>query len=136
MIVVDSSALIEIILDQPMAAACAEVLEREDEFLISAGTMAECLIVAIGHAAEQPLNDIFDRFGIQVVPLTEAGARAAARAYRRYGKKWHAAALNYGDCFAYALADERRCPLLFVGNDFALTDVVPAIAKAEPPRQG
>ena len=136
MIVVDSSALIEIILDQPMASVCAEVLEREEDFLISAGTMAECLIVAIGHAAEKPLNDLFDRFGLQVVPLAEAGAREAARAYRRYGKKWHAASLNYGDCFAYALARERDCPLLFVGNDFALTDIVPAIAKSEPPRQG
>ena len=63
-----------------------------------------------------------------MVPLTEAGARAAARAYRRYGKKWHATALNYGDSFAYALANEHDCPLLFVGDDFSRTDVASALA--------
>jgi ribonuclease VapC len=128
-IVVDSSALIEIILDASRADACIDELENAETVLISAGTMAESLIVAVGHDAERPLIALFDRFGLDVIPLTQERARAAARAYRRYGKGWHAAALNFGDCFAYALAKEMDCPLLFVGNDFVRTDVKVAGAR-------
>ncbi len=127
MIVVDSSALVEIIIDAPRATACMDALEAADEVLISAGTMLECLIVAFGRKAEEPLQALFGQFGLRVEPVTEQRARAAADAYRRYGRKWHAAALNFGDCFAYALAKEHDCPLLFVGGDFALTDVKPAL---------
>ena len=62
-----------------------------------------------------------------VVPLTEERALAAALGYVRWGKGFHPAALNFGDCFAYALAKEHDCPLLFVGDDFTKTDVKPAI---------
>jgi len=127
-IVVDSSALIEIILDAPAAEACMEALEAAKEVLISAGTMTECLIVAFGHEAERPLGDLFDHFGLTVIPLTEARARAAGQSYKQYGRGWHAAGLNFGDCFAYALAKEHGCPLLFIGDDFAKTDVVSALA--------
>ena len=127
MIVVDSSALVEIIIDAPKAAACMEALEAADEVLISAGTMLECLIVAFGRKAEEPLHALLERFGLRVELVTEQRARSAADAYRRYGKRWHAADLNFGDCFAYALAKEHDCPLLFVGDDFALTDVKQAI---------
>ncbi|MDQ4088268.1 MAG: type II toxin-antitoxin system VapC family toxin, partial [Pseudomonadota bacterium] len=122
-IVVDSSALIEIIRAGPRADDCINALAAAEAVRISAGTMVESLIVATGHAAEQPLSDLFDQFGLEVVPVTEERAKLAARAYRRYGKGRHAAALNFGDCFAYALARELDWPLLFVGNDFALTDL-------------
>ena len=128
MIVVDSSALIEIISNAKAAEACMHTLEAADEVLISAGTMTECLIVALGHKAEQPLRELFDHFGLTVAPLTEARAQAAADSYRRYGKGWHPAGLNFGDCFAYALAKEVDCPLLFVGDDFAKTDIASALA--------
>lgn len=128
MIVVDSSALIEIILDAPAAIACMDALEAADEVLISAGTMTECLIVAFGHKAEQPLKNLFDRFGLTVIPVTEARAQAAAQGYQRYGRGWHAAGLNFGDSFAYAPAKEYGCPLLFVGDDFSKTDVASALA--------
>jgi ribonuclease VapC len=126
-IVVDSSALIEIIVDGPGANACMAALEDAETVIISAGTMAESLIVAIGHHAEQPLIALFERFGIDVIPVTRERATAAARAYRRYGEGWHAAGLNFGDCFAYSLARELDCPLLFVGDDFPRTDVKPAL---------
>ncbi len=128
MIVVDSSALIEIIVDGPRAEACMAALENDDKVIMSAGTMAESLIVAIGHHAERPLIVLFERFGIDVIPVTQERATAAARAYRRYGKGWHAAGLNFGDCFAYSLARELDCPLLFVGDDFARTDIRPALS--------
>lgn len=128
MIVVDTSALVEIILDGPRAEACMEALEKAEPVLISAGTLVECLIVAFGRKAEGPLRDLLDHFGLRVEPVTQARAMAAGAAWRRYGKGQHAASLNHGDCFAYALAKEQDCPLLFVGEDFASTDVAPAIA--------
>ena len=123
MIVVDSSALIEIIRDGPRTEACIAALESADAVSISAGTMTECLIVALGHCAKEPLTQLFERFGFDVLPLTEERAKAAAAAYERFGKGRHPAALNFGDCFAYALAKELDSPLLFVGTDFAKTDV-------------
>lgn len=128
MIVVDSSALIEIIRDAPRTDACIMALEAADTVAISAGTMAESLIVATGHHAERPLTLLFERFGLDVIPLTQERAKAAARAYRKYGKGWHPAGLNFGDCFAYALAEELECPLLYVGDDFARTDIKAALA--------
>ncbi|HZF96553.1 MAG TPA: type II toxin-antitoxin system VapC family toxin [Allosphingosinicella sp.] len=63
------------------------------------------------------------RLDPEVVPLTEERARAAAEAYRTWGEGFHPAKLNFGDSFAYALAKEHDCPLLFIGNDFSKTDV-------------
>jgi len=122
-IVVDSSALIEIIIDGPHAEACMTALENAETAIISAGTMTESLIVAIGHYAEQPLKALFDQFGFDVIPVTQERAKAAAEGYRQYGKGWQAAGLNFGDSFAYALAKELDSPLLFIGKDFARTDV-------------
>lgn len=133
MIVVDTSALIEIIVAGRQAKACMDVLEAESPILMSAGSMLECLIVAFGRKAEQPLADLFDQFGIRFEPVTEGRARAASLAYRRYGKGWHAASMNFGDCFAYALAKEHDCPLLFVGSDFALTDIEAALPTSGSP---
>ena len=103
------------------------VLHASERTLISAGTLTETLIVAQGRDCESQMRTIFDRFGLVVEPLTEERARAAAQAYYRYGKGWHAAGLNYGDSFAYALANEHGCPLLYVGDDFAKTDIRSAL---------
>jgi ribonuclease VapC len=128
-IAVDTSALIEIIIDADRAEACMEALETADDLIMSAGTLVECLIVASGREAERPLNDLLEQFGLSVEPVTVERARAAGAAYRRYGRGWHAAALNLGDCFAYALAKEYDCPLLFVGEDFRRTDIIPALPR-------
>ena len=123
MIAVDTSALMAIVLDEPSAAACIAALEAEDEVLISAGTMAEALIVSARRNVGEEVARLIDGLGFTVVTVTPASARRIAEAYRRWGKGRSAAALNFGDCFAYALAKERACPLLYVGDDFAKTDV-------------
>lgn len=124
MIVVDTSALMAVVLDERTAAACRDALEREPAVLISAGTLTETLIVAAGRNLAEEIGALVDGLGIEVVPVTSSSARASARAYGRWGKGHHRAALNFGDCFAYELATARACPLLFVGDDFSFTDVV------------
>lgn len=124
MIVVDSSALVAIALAEPKARDCMLALHTADRVLMSAANVTETMIVAFGRECEPQMRALFDRFGIVIEPVTAARAHAAAAAYRRYGKGWHAATLNYGDSFAYALATEMSCPLLFVGDDFSLTDVL------------
>lgn len=126
MIVVDTSALIAIALSEAEKDRCKRTLFEADRVLISAATVTETLIVARGRNCEGPIRAMFDRFGLEIEPLTDRRARAAADAYGRYGKGWHAASLNLGDSFPYALAIEHECPLLFVGNDFSLTDVAVA----------
>jgi ribonuclease VapC len=127
MIVVDTSALVEIALAGPRSADCREALLNADRTLISAGTVTETLIVSAGRQVKRQMTAVLERFGLIVVPLTEERAKAAGHAYSRYGRTFHAASLNFGDCFAYALAREYDCPLLFIGKDFALTDVRSAI---------
>jgi ribonuclease VapC len=123
MIVVDTSALIAIVLDEAKAEACSEILEAEPEVLISAGTLAESLIVASRRREGEELERLIADLGIEIVTVTPASARRVAQAYDRWGKGVHPAGLNFGDCFAYALAKEHACPLLFIGDDFSKTDV-------------
>jgi ribonuclease VapC len=127
MIVVDTSALMAIVLDEPGATACVAALEQATEVAICAGTLAEVLIVAGGRQRLDAVASIIERLDLEVVPLTEARARKVAAAYARWGRGRHRAALNFGDCFAYELAREREAPLLFVGADFSATDVRPVI---------
>ena len=94
---------------------------------MSAGSLAELLIVAAGKDALAVVERFVSELQPTIIPLTELRARAAADAYRRWGKGFHPAGLNIGDSFAYALAMEHRCPLLYVGDDFAKTDVVGAL---------
>jgi ribonuclease VapC len=126
-IVIDTSALMAIVLNEPQAGPCMTAIEQNRELTISAATLAETLVVAarrgIGPAMEQLVADLT----IETVPVTAAGARRVASAYARWGRGIHRAALNFGDCFAYALAKEYGCPLLFVGNDFARTDIAGAV---------
>ena len=127
MIAVDTSALMAIVLNEPEAAACAAVLEVEGDLLISAGTMAEALIVAARRNVAAEMERLLEGLGFEVVSVSPAAARHIAEAYTRWGKGVHPAALNFGDCFAYAVAKERHCPLLFVGQDFAQTDLESAL---------
>lgn len=126
MIVVDTSALIAIILKEADATGCRDVLCDSDDNLISAGTLAEAMIVASGRGVHDEMVELVSGNALRVVDVTEERSRLVADAYRRWGKGFHPASLNFGDCFAYALAAERGCPLLYVGDDFARTDIVAA----------
>lgn len=123
MIVVDTSALMAILLDEPEAAACMDALSTAEALSISAGTVAEALIVADRRGCGQEMRRLLDGLGIGVLPVTPAMARQVADAYGRWGKGINPAGLNFGDCFAYALANEMAAPLLYVGNDFSATDL-------------
>ncbi|MDK2761415.1 MAG: type II toxin-antitoxin system VapC family toxin [Sphingopyxis sp.] len=127
MIAVDTSALIAIVLSEPKADACAAALEAEDRLLISAGTVAEALIVAGRRNVGEEVAQLIDGLGFEIVSVTPASARRIAAAYEKWGKGVHPAALNFGDCFAYEVAKEHDCPLLFVGEDFSRTDIEGAL---------
>ena len=123
MIVVDTSALMAILLDEQKADACAEALASSDAIFISAGTLAEALIVAAGRNLVDELNRLMDGLAVQTLPIQTASARRVAEAYQKWGKGNHTAKLNFGDCFAYVAAKELNCPLLYIGEDFAQTDI-------------
>lgn len=123
MIVVDTSALMAIVLDEPQAHVCRVALANEPNVLVSAGTVTEALIVAGRRGVSTQMSHLLNNFIFEIVSVTESSARLSAKAYSSWGKGNHRAGLNYGDCFAYALAKERACPLLFVGSDFSQTDI-------------
>lgn len=127
MIAVDTSALMAIVLNEREADSCIAALEAEDDLLISAGTIAEALIVAARRKVADEMEELIDGLGFQVINVTPASARRIAQAYERWGKGAHAAALNFGDCFAYEVAKEHGCRLLYVGEDFQRTDIERAL---------
>jgi ribonuclease VapC len=123
MIAVDTSALMAIVLGESQSDACIAALEAEDAILISAGTVAEALIVSAQKNVGEEVASLIKDLGIEVVPVTRGAAQRVAEAYARFGKGNHRAALNFGDYFAYELAKENACRLLYVGDDFARTDI-------------
>ncbi len=133
MIALDTSAIMALALDEPEADRISEALTDAAGLCISAATLAETLIVARRRGVGDVVATLIDDLGVDVEPLTKAGAYAAAAAYDRYGKGVDPAGLNWGDCFAYALARAKGCPLLFVGDDFARTDVGSAQAIPRDP---
>jgi ribonuclease VapC len=122
-IAVDTSALMAIVLGEPEADACMAALEAEAKVIISAGTLAEALIVAGRRGVAREIASLVDQLGFDVAAVTPAAARRIAVAYERWGKGVHPAGLNLGDCFAYDVAKQQSCALLFVGNDFSQTDL-------------
>jgi ribonuclease VapC len=129
LIVVDTSALIAIVLDEPEGQRCALALVNERVIGLSAVSLVEAGIVLEGrHGATVAgeLDLLVETLDIEVVPVDATHVSAARQAFRRYGKGRHPAALNFGDCFAYALARLWVAPLLFVGDNFAKTDIVAA----------
>lgn len=126
MIVLDTSALMAIVLGEPEADRCRKATTEGGELKISAGTIAETMILANSRNIRTQMDALLERLDIEIVPATYATADRTAIAYQQWGKGNHPAGLNFGDCFAYVLAKELGCPLLFVGNDFARTDVVRA----------
>ena len=116
-----------LLLAEPEADQIATVLEAEDQVVISAGTLAEALIVAARRGVAQELTRLIDGIGIQVDSISAPGAHAVADAHSSWGKDRHPAGLRFGDCFAYVTAKSSGAPLLFVGDDFSKTDVAAAV---------
>lgn len=123
MIAVDTSALMAVALDEPLAPSCMAALEAEAQLIMSAGTLAELLIVSARRGVAAEMTDVLDRLDLEIVPVTPASARRIALAYQQWGRGVHPAGLNFGDCFAYVTAKEHGCRLLYVGEDFRKTDV-------------
>jgi ribonuclease VapC len=129
--IVDSSAIVAIALNQPEAARVAPVLLADPAPRISAGNLLETYMVIDrrwGDEAAAVIARVVTRLELVVEPVTEAQVAIARDAWRRYGRgSGHPARLNYGDCFACALARERDEPLLFIGGDFTWTDIASAL---------
>lgn len=124
--VIDTSAIMAILLQEKDAELYARAIQRAPVRLISTATLVEAGIVSIclaGDRGEADLDDFLGRFKVDVTPLSEEHARLAREAFRRFGKGRHKAGLNYGDCFSYALAIANMMPLLCKGDDFPHTDV-------------
>ncbi len=124
--IVDTSAILAILFREEDSFRFERAISTAPSPRMSAVTLVEAAMVAEargGFGAGQDLDDLVERVGIQVIPVTGEQARAARNAWRCYGKGKHPAALNLGDCFVYALARTAGEPLLFKGGDFALTDI-------------
>jgi ribonuclease VapC len=129
-VILDSSAVVAILLREPDFEMLDTAIVEADVTRVSAATLVEISVVAESRGGE-PVVARLDRFlrsaNVVVEPFTERQAYIARQAYSTYGKGRHAAGLNYGDCFSYALAKALDEPLLFKGDDFRKTDIIPAI---------
>ena len=123
MIVIDTSALMAILLEEPGANACAAALETDEPLLISAGTLAEAMIVAQRRNRSRAFEMLIEALSVEIRHVTPKSVQGISEAYSMWGKGVHPAGLNFGDCFAYELAKTEGCPLLYVGNDFSQTDI-------------
>ena len=127
--VIDTSALLAIFLGEPERKHLLERVTQADTRLISAGNALETGLVLEarrGEAAGREFDLFLQQAAIEVVPVDSEQVDIARVAWRKYGKGWHRAGLNFGDCFAYALAKVSSEPLLFKGDDFLHTDLSPA----------
>ena len=124
--ILDTSALLAILQDEPERAAFAEAIEAAGSCSMSVVSFVECSIVLTtrrGPEAVRDLDLLIAKASIGLVPVDADQAHDARRAHRDFGKGNHAAGLNFGDCFSYALSKASGEPLLFKGGDFARTDV-------------
>lgn len=124
--VVDTSALVALLLGEPEAPAIATAFEAAGPAVISVATLVEATIVVesrLGADGVLRLDEVLRAAEIATVAVDEAQARAASDAWRSFGKGRHPAALNLGDCFTYALAQVRDEPILCVGDGFGRTDI-------------
>lgn len=130
--IVDTSAIIAILRDEPEASACAQAIAGTNSRRISAVNYVEAAIVIDGSrnpVASRRFDDLVREAQLVIEAVTKVQARIAREAYRDFGKgTGHRAGLNFGDCFAYALAKETGEPLLFKGDDFRHTDLTPVLA--------
>ncbi len=127
MIVLDTSALMALLLAEPEADQIAEILKSDEDFMISAGTLAEALIVAGRRGLSEEMSRLLEGIGVEIEAVTAAGAIAVSKAYSTWGKGIHPAGLNFGDCFSYTTAKASGSSLLYVGDDFSKTDLQSAL---------
>ncbi len=128
--VIDTSALLAILQDEPERRVFNEAVEAADTRSVSVASFVEVSIVIDSRYGPDGVRDfdlLLSKAEIQLVPVDSEQAFLARQAFRQYGKGRHAAGLNFGDCFSYALAKSLGEPLLFKGEDFAKTDL-PAVA--------
>ncbi|MGD9616587.1 MAG: type II toxin-antitoxin system VapC family toxin [Alphaproteobacteria bacterium] len=128
--VIDTSAILAILFNEPERQRFAELLEAAEVRLVSAVTRVEAAFVVEGRQREaerERLDRFFRMTDPEIVPVTPEQAEIAIEAFRRFGRGRHPAALNIGDCFAYALARATGETLLYKGGDFARTDIESAI---------
>ena len=124
--VIDTSAMMAILLQEPEADRLVAAVEAERTRLVSAATVVEASLVILGRfgeAGDPQLDRLLRAIGADVVPVGEEQVALARDAALRFGRGRHAAGLNFDDCFSYALSVARGEPLLFVGDDFSKTDV-------------
>ena len=129
--VVDSSAVIAILRKESGWERLQETLLDAEIAVMSAAVVVETSIVieaAAGNAGIRELDALLDAAGIEIVPFQPEHVALAREAFRRFGKGRHPAKLNFGDCLSYALARQRAEPLLFTGDDFSRTDIMPALS--------
>lgn len=131
-LVVDTSALIAVLLLEDDAEIYAAALGSAAALRMAAPTWLETVMVAAtrsGEAGYREVTRFIDDLRIEIVPADRPLVETAFAGWMRYGKGRHPAGLNYGDCFSYALAKLGNTPLLFKGEDFSLTDVIPALGR-------
>ncbi len=124
--IIDTSAVLAVLFGEPDAGRYEEAIAAAWPRRMSVVALLEAAVVVEGRggaAAGQELDTLLERSEIELAPVTPEHANAARRAWRRFGKGNHPAALNFGDCFAYALAKTAGEPLLFKGEDFSRTDI-------------
>lgn len=125
--VLDTSALLVLLLEEPEVKTFAEAISLDPRRLVSAATALEIMIVIEarkGEAGGRELDLLLHHAKIDIVPFDAEQAEIARHAWQKFGKGNHPAGLNYGDCFSYALAKQSGEPLLFKGNDFNKTDIL------------
>jgi ribonuclease VapC len=128
--IVDTSAVLAILFNEPDAEIYARAIAQADSRRLSAANFVEAAMVVEAQTqarGSRQFDAFFRRAGIVIEPLTEEQAHAARQAYTDFGKGHHEAGLNFGDCFAYALAKVAGEPLLFKGQDFRKTDIKAAL---------
>lgn len=129
--VIDTSALVAILQGEPERRTFTEALEGAGHCVISAASFVEASMVIearFGAAGLQDLDLLVSKANIEIASVDAEQALIARRAFSRFGKGRHPAGLNFGDCFAYALAEARAEPLLFKGINFAQTDIESTLA--------
>ena len=128
--VIDSSAIVAILLKESETEAFIGAIEADGTRLISAASVVEAGIVLerrLGYEAGRDMDDLIREAEIAIAPVDAEQAQLAREAFRRFGRGNHPAGLNFGDCFSYALAQARSEPLLYKGGDFGKTDIAAAV---------
>jgi ribonuclease VapC len=127
--IIDTSALVAVLEQEAEAERIAHTLASTSERMLSAANLVEVAIVMQARRGDDGARDLdllLAKLKVDIADVTAGQAEIARKAFRRYGRARHPANLNFGDCFAYALAKDKSATLLFKGDDFSRTDVMPA----------